>query len=703
MCEILFCIFAKIKVTVIMKKVLFIVMTVCCLYSCGNKKNTDVSTQKTPEIADFDYKVDAFADLEILRYRVPEIDNLTAKQKELLYYLSEAALQGRDILYDQNGKHNLCIRRALEAVYMNFNGDKSTDDFKAFEVYLKRIWVSNGIHHHYGNDKFIPEFSQDFLIEEIKKLPEAAFEKIGLNADRFVALIIPVIFDPTVAKTRLNQAEGFDLITTSASNYYENVTQKEVEAFYGKMKNPNDETPISYGLNSKLVKENGKIFEKIYKVGGLYSPAIEKIVYWLEKAASVAENEQQKSVIEKLVEYYKSGDLLQFDEYSVLWVADTESHIDFINGFIETYGDPLGMKASWEANANFKNTEATKRTEIISGNAQWFEDNSPTDNQFKKETVKGVAAKVINVSILGGDCFPTTPIGINLPNADWIRASHGSKSVTIENITEAYDKASQGNGFSEEFVWSTAELDLMNKYKFQTDNLHTDLHECLGHGSGKLLAGVDPDALKAYSSTIEEARADLFGLYFIADPKIVELGLLPNNDAFKSEYYSFFMNGLLTQQVRIELGKNIEEAHMRNRQLIAGWVLEKSAADKAVELKQRDGKTFVVINDYEKVRQHLGELLKEIQRIKSTGDYDAARAIVENYAVKLNPDLHKEIKDRYAKLNLAPYKGFVNPVYTPIFDADNKFIDLKVDYSENFVEQHLRYARDYSHLPSFNN
>ncbi|MDR1983881.1 MAG: dipeptidyl peptidase 3 [Prevotellaceae bacterium] len=685
-----------------MKKILIFVMTTICLCACGDKKSSDNSKLKTPAIADFNYKADAFADMEILRYRVPEIEKLTVQQKELLYYLNEAALQGRDILYDQNGKYNLCIRRTLEAVYINFDGDKNSEEFKAFETYLKRVWVSNGIHHHYGNHKFTPEFSQDFFINEIKKLPETAFAKTGLQADALISTIVPIIFNPEIAATRLNQASGVDLITTSASNYYENISQKEVEDFYNKMKNPNDETPVSYGLNSKLIKENGKIFEKIYKVDGLYSEAIKKTVYWLEKAAAVAENEQQKSVIEKLVSYYKSGDLREFDEYSVLWVVDTSSHIDFINGFIETYGDPMGMKASWEANVNFKNLEASKRTEIISGNAQWFEDNSPTDKQFKKEKVKGIAAKVINVSILGGDSYPSTPIGINLPNSNWIRAAHGSKSVTIENITEAYDQASHGNGFAEEFVWSNVELDLMNKYKFQTDNLHTDLHECLGHGSGKLLPGVDPDALQAYGAAIEEARADLFGLYFIADPKIVELGLLTNNDAFKAEYYLYFMNGLLTQQTRIELGKNIEEAHMRNRQLIARWVFEKSADDKAVELKKRDGKTFVVINDYKKVRQRIGELLAEIQRIKSTGDFAAARNIIETYAVKLDPVLHKEIIERYAKLNIAPYKGFVNPVYTPIFDENNKFIDLEIDYTENFVEQHLRYSRDYSNLPSFN-
>ncbi|MDR0420154.1 MAG: dipeptidyl peptidase 3 [Prevotellaceae bacterium] len=685
-----------------MKKTLIFIMTTICLFACKDEKKSTGLELQTPAINDFNYKVDVFADMEILRYRVPEIEKLTTKQKELLYYLNEAALQGRDILYDQNGKYNLCIRRTLEHIYENFSGDKNSDDFKAFEIYLKRVWVSNGIHHHYGNHKFVPEFSMDFFIDEIKKLPDAAFEKIGLDAEKLVSVIVPVIFDPKVASTRLNQAADVDQITTSASNYYENVNQKEVEAFYNSMKKSDDETPVSYGLNSKLVKENDKIFEKTYKTGGLYSAAIEKTVYWLQKAATVAETEHQKSVIEKLIEYYNSGDLRTFDEYSILWVADTLPHIDFINGFIETYGDPMGMKASWEANVNFKNTEATKRTEIISANAQWFEDNSPTEKQFKKEKVTGIAAKVINVSILSGDCYPTTPIGINLPNSNWIRAVHGSKSVTIENITEAYDQASHGNGVAEEFAWSKTELDLMSNYKFITDNLHTDLHECLGHGSGKLLQGVDPDALQSYGAAIEEARADLFGLYFIADDKMVELGLLPNEDAYKAEYYSFFMNGLMLQQMRIELGNNIEEAHMRNRQLIARYVLEKSADDKAVELKTRDGKTFVVINDYKKVRQHLGDLLALIQQIKSTGDLAAARNMIETYAVKLDPALHKEVIERYAKLNVTPYKGFVNPVYTPVFDADNNFIDIKIDYTENFVEQHLRYSRDYSYLPSFN-
>lgn len=663
---------------------------------------TACSTSQKEQNENFSYTVDAFADMQILRYRVPQVEALSVRQKELLYYLTEAALNGRDILYDQNGKYNLLVRRTLEAVYTNYDGDKNTADFCAFETYLKRVWVSNGIHHHYGNDKFVPEFSQAFFENEVNKLPVSSIEKIGVSRSEILATLIPVIFDPEVAARRLVQDSGVDLIQASACNYYEGVSQTEAEEFYNAMKNPADETPISYGLNSKLVKQDGVLVEKTYKIGGLYSVAIEKIVYWLEKAQSVAENEQQQFVISKLIEYYRTGDLKTFDDYSIAWVNDTASHIDFVNGFIETYGDPLGMKASWESLVNFKNTEATKRTEIISSNAQWFEDHSPVAKEFKKEKVKGVSAKVITAAILAGDCYPTTPIGINLPNANWIRAAHGSKSVTIENITSAYDMAAHGNGFAEEFAWSQAEIDLMNNYGFVTDNLHTDLHECLGHGSGKLLPGVDPDALKAYGSTIEEARADLFGLYFMADPMMIKLGLLPHKDAYKAEYYKYFMNGLLTQQVRIELGKNVEESHMRNRQLIARWVYEKAKDDHSVELRERNGKTFVVINDYEKIQQHLGELLAEIQRIKSTGDYQAAHDIVENYAVKLDPALHKQILNRYEGLNIAPYKGFVNPIYTPIYDKNGNFVDLKIDYTENYVEQHLRYSADYSSLPTFN-
>ncbi len=677
-----------------MKKLIFTLMVALFMTAC--------STSQKEQNENFSYTVDAFADMQILRYRVPQVEALSVRQKELLYYLTEAALNGRDILYDQNGKYNLLVRRTLEAVYTNYDGDKNTADFCAFETYLKRVWVSNGIHHHYGNDKFVPEFSQAFFENEVNKLPVSSIEKIGVSRSEILATLIPVIFDPEVAARRLVQDSGVDLIQASACNYYEGVSQTEAEEFYNAMKSPADETPISYGLNSKLVKQDGVLVEKTYKIGGLYSAAIEKIVYWLEKAQSVAENEQQQFVISKLIEYYRTGDLKTFDDYSIAWVNDTASHIDFVNGFIETYGDPLGMKASWESLVNFKNTEATKRTEIISSNAQWFEDHSPVAKEFKKEQVKGVSAKVITAAILAGDCYPTTPIGINLPNANWIRAAHGSKSVTIENITSAYDMAAHGNGFAEEFAWSQAEIDLMNNYGFVTDNLHTDLHECLGHGSGKLLPGVDPDALKAYGSTIEEARADLFGLYFMADPMMIELGLLPDKDAYKAEYYKYFMNGLLTQQVRIELGKNVEESHMRNRQLIARWVYEKAKDDHSVELRERNGKTFVVINDYEKIQQHLGELLAEIQRIKSTGDYQAAHDIVENYAVKLDPALHKQILNRYAGLNIAPYKGFVNPVYTPIYDKNGNFVDLKIDYTENYVEQHLRYSADYSSLPTFN-
>lgn len=677
-----------------MKKLIFTLMVALFMTAC--------STSQKEQNENFSYTVDAFADMQILRYRVPQVEALSVRQKELLYYLTEAALNGRDILYDQNGKYNLLVRRTLEAVYTNYDGDKNTADFCAFETYLKRVWVSNGIHHHYGNDKFVPEFSQAFFENEVNKLPVSSIEKIGVSRSEILATLIPVIFDPEVAARRLVQDSGVDLIQASACNYYEGVSQTEAEEFYNAMKSPADETPISYGLNSKLVKQDGVLVEKTYKIGGLYSAAIEKIVYWLEKAQSVAENEQQQFVISKLIEYYRTGDLKTFDDYSIAWVNDTVSHIDFVNGFIETYGDPLGMKASWESLVNFKNTEATKRTEIISSNAQWFEDHSPVAKEFKKEQVKGVSAKVITAAILAGDCYPTTPIGINLPNANWIRAAHGSKSVTIENITSAYDMAAHGNGFAEEFAWSQAEIDLMNNYGFVTDNLHTDLHECLGHGSGKLLPGVDPDALKAYGSTIEEARADLFGLYFMADPMMIELGLLPDKDAYKAEYYKYFMNGLLTQQVRIELGKNVEESHMRNRQLIARWVYEKAKDDHSVELRERNGKTFVVINDYEKIQQHLGELLAEIQRIKSMGDYQAAHDIVENYAVKLDPALHKQILNRYAGLNIAPYKGFVNPVYTPIYDKNGNFVDLKIDYTENYVEQHLRYSADYSSLPTFN-
>lgn len=667
------------------------------LTACGGNPKTTAEAEK------IDYTVEQFADLQILRYRVPGFEDLSLKQKELVYYLTEAALQGRDILFDQNGKYNLTIRRMLEAVYTGYKGDKNTPDFKAMEVYLKRVWFSNGIHHHYGSEKFVPGFTPEFFRQAVQSVDAATLPLAeGQTVEQLCEEVFPVIFDPTVMPKRVNQAAGEDLVLTSACNYYDGVTQQEAEDFYNALKNPQDETPVSYGLNSRLVKEDGKIQEKVWKVGGLYGQALEKIVYWLKKAEGVAETPEQKAVIAKLMEFYETGDLKTFDEYAILWVKDLNSRIDFVNGFTESYGDPLGMKASWESLVNFKDLEATQRTELISGNAQWFEDHSPVDGQFKKEKVKGVSAKVITAAILAGDLYPATAIGINLPNANWIRSHHGSKSVTIGNITDAYNKAAHGNGFNEEFVYSDAELQLIDKYADVTDELHTDLHECLGHGSGKLLPGVDPDALKAYGSTIEEARADLFGLYYVADPKLVELGLTPSADAYKAQYYTYLMNGLMTQLVRIEPGNNVEEAHMRNRQLIARWVYEKGAAEKVVELVKKDGKTYVVINDYEKVRDLFDRLLAEIQRIKSTGDYAGAHDLVEAYAVKVDPALHAEVLERYKKLNLAPYKGFVNPKYEVVTDADGTITDVTVTYDEGYAEQMLRYSKDYSTLPSVN-
>ena len=667
------------------------------LTACGGNPKTTAEAEK------FDYTVEQFADLQILRYRVPGFEDLSLKQKELVYYLTEAALQGRDILFDQNGKYNLTIRRMLEAVYTGYKGDKNTPDFKAMEVYLKRVWFSNGIHHHYGSEKFIPGFAPEFFRQAIRSVDAATLPLAeGQSVEQLCEEVFPVIFDPEVMPKRVNQAAGEDLVLTSACNYYEGVTQQEAEDFYNALKNPQDETPVSYGLNSRLVKEDGKVREKVWKVGGLYGQALEKIVYWLKKAEGVAENPGQKAVIAKLVEFYETGDLKTFDEYAILWVKDLNSRIDFVNGFTESYGDPLGMKASWESLVNFKDVEATRRTELISSNAQWFEDHSPVDGQFKKEEVKGVSAKVITAAILAGDLYPATAIGINLPNANWIRSHHGSKSVTIGNITDAYNKAAHGNGFNEEFAYSDAELQLIDRYADVTDELHTDLHECLGHGSGKLLPGVDPDALKAYGSTIEEARADLFGLYYVADPKLVELGLTPSADAYKAQYYTYLMNGLMTQLVRIEPGNNVEEAHMRNRQLIARWVYDKGAAEKVVDLVKKDGKTYVVINDYEKVRDLFGRLLAEIQRIKSTGDYAGAHDLVEAYAVKVDSALHAEVLERYKKLNLAPYKGFVNPKYEAVTDANGTITDVTVTYDEGYAEQMLRYGKDYSTLPSVN-
>jgi dipeptidyl-peptidase-3 len=674
-----------------MTKNIFILMGTILMGACQGGGG-----QRSGEDENFSYSVETFADLEILRYRVPGFEQLTLQQKKLVYYLSQAAIEGRDILFDQHGKYNLTIRRTLEAIYLNYAGDTSAADYKQLVVYLKQVWFASGIHHHYATDKFTPNFSQAYFTEVVKSLdPSLLPLQNGQTVDELLAVIVPVMFDPAVDAKRVNQADNQDLIVTSANNFYANLTQKEVEGFYDKLKKANDPTPVSYGLNSRLVKKDGKIVEEVWKVGGLYSEAIEKIVYWLEKAGSVAENDGQKKAIETLIKFYQTGSLRDFDEYSILWTADT-SQVDFINGFIETYGDPLGYKGTWEAMVNFKNLEATKRTEIISSNAQWFEDNSPVDKRFKKETVKGVSAKVITAAILGGDCYPATPIGINLPNANWIRTLHGSKSVTIENITDAYDKAAQGNGFAQEFYWSANEVNLMNSYGFITSNMHTDLHECLGHASGKLMPGVAQGALKAYGSAIEEARADLFGLYYIADAKMVELGLLPNDTAYKAEYNKFITNGLLTQLVRIVPGNNLEESHMRNRQLIARWVLEKGAPDKVLELKKQNGKTYAVINDYAKLRTLFGELLSEIQRIRSEGDYNGAKNIVEAYGVKVDADLHSEILARYQKLNIAPYKGFVNPVYEPVTDKSDEITDIKVTYTEGYAEQMLRYSKEHS-------
>lgn len=685
-----------------MKKGLFMLTTIFLLAGCNGGKKAETQPATTDDGIDstFEYRVDRFADIEILRYPVPGFNSLSLQQKELIYYLSQAALEGRDILWDQHNRYNLTIRRVCEGVYENYMGDKSTEDWKNFETYLKQIWMANGIHHHYSEDKILPKFSKEYFTTIVKSVDPGRMPfRDGMAADETLTEIVPVMFDPNIMPKRMNQAAGVDLIKTSAVNFYEGVTQKEVENFYNKMKNPNDATPVSYGLNSKVVKKDGVVAEQVWKQGGMYDKAITRIIGWLEKAAGVAENEQQKAVINTLIDFYKTGDLKTFDDYSIKWVSDTSSHVDFVNGFIETYADPLGMKGSWESIVNFKNIEATKRTETISANAQWFEDNSPIDPRFKKSEVKGVSAKVITAAILGGDCYPATPIGINLPNSNWIRAQHGSKSVTIENITYAYDKAAEGNGFNEEFMWSDDERALSKKYGSLTDNLHTDLHECLGHGSGKLLPGVDGDALKAYGSTLEEARADLFALYYLGDPKLVELKLLPDNEAYKSEYYQYVMNGAMTQLTRIKPGKTIEEAHMRNRALIANWVMEKGKADSVVVFKQKEDKTYVVVNDYDKLRDLFGKLLAEVQRIKSEGDYEAGKKLVETYGVKVDPKLHKEILARYEKLNLAPYKGFVNPVYKPVTDANGKITDITISYDENYIDQQLRYSRQYSVLP----
>ena len=635
----------------------------------------------------FNYSDERFADIQLLRYRLNGFENLTLQQKRLIYFLSEATLWGRDITFDQFGKYNLGIRKMLEQIYVRFEGDRERSDFKALETYLKRVWFSNGIYHHYGCEKFEPGFSEEYLREVLASI---VGEDLGAYEQLF-----PVIFNPEMLPKRVNKADGADVVETSACNFYENVSQQEVEDFYGAMKDADDPEPISYGLNSTLVKREAQLQEEKWFAGGKYGAVIRKIIYWLRKAMDVAENEQQRTYIGTLIRYYETGDLRLFNQYCIEWVSEHESRVDFINGFIEVYGDPLGLKGSWEGIVEYKDLEATRRTQLISDNAQWFEDHSPVDPRFRKPEVKGVTANVICAAMLGGDEYPSTAIGINLPNADWIRAEHGSKSVTIGNLTEAYNKAARGNGFREEFVIDAETIALIDKYGDVCDDLHTDLHECLGHGSGQLLPGIDPDALKNYGNTIEEARADLFGLYYIADDKLVELGLTPDKEAYKSQYYTYMMNGLMTQLTRIKPGHQIEEAHMRNRALIARWCLEHGDA---MQLVKRDGKTFVSITDYEALRGLIARLLAEIQRIKSEGDFEAARQLVEKYAVKVDARLHEEVLSRYAKLDLAPYKGFLNPVMNPVTDEQGEITDVTLYYTEGYADQMLRYSRDYSLL-----
>ena len=658
----------------------------------------------TANTDDFKYTDEKFADIQMLRYKVQGFEKLTLKQKTLIYYLSESALYGRDILFDQNGAYNLRIRKMLETVYTDFKGNRNSEDFKGMTEYLKKVWFSNGIHHHYGCEKFVPAFSQQFLRNALysvdrKKLPL----QDGQTLDEFCNEIFPVIFDPNVYPMRVNQKDGEDLIKTSAENFYgEDITQKEVEDFYEQIRKTGGDKPVMFGLNSKLVKKNGKLEERKWTTTGMYGAAISKIVFYLQKAIPFAESEEQAAVIRKLIDFYVSGDLKDFDDYSILWVKNTNDLIDFTNGFIEVYGDPLGMRGSWEAFANFKDLETTARTETLSSNAQWFEDHSPVDARFKKSECKGISAKVINATILAGSLYPSTAIGINLPNSNWIRKEYGSKSVTIGNLTDAYNKAAHGNGFEEEFVYGKDTKELIDKYGDICDDLHTDLHECLGHGSGKLLPGVSDDTLKAYGSTIEEGRADLFALYYLADDKLVTLGLTPSKDAYKSQYYTYMLNGLMTQLVRIKPGNTIEEAHMRNRSFIAHWAYEHGKAQNVVEMFKENGKTYLRINDYEALRGLFGKLLAEVQRIKSEGDFKAARELVETYGVKVDPELHQELLTRYERLHISPYKGFINPVYTAVKDSRGNIKDVKISYKEAYDHQMLRYSKDYAPLPYIN-
>ena len=635
--------------------------------------------------------VDKFDDIKVIRYEVPEFENLPLNEKLLVYYLAESAKCGRDIMFDQNFKYNLTIRRALEQIYTSYEGDKSAADFVAMEKYLKKIWFANGIHHHYSNDKFTPEFSREWFAEQLKGVDTGVVKHEEL---------VEIIFNPSLYPSRLNQTAGVDMIASSAGNYYQGLTQKEVERFYNKMIDPKDPRPISYGLNSKLVKKNGKIFEQTYKIGGMYTEALEQVVYWLEKAETVAE-EPLKTTIGLLIKYYKSGDLRDFDAFNISWVQDTQSNVDFVNGFTETYGDPLGFKASWESVVNFVDKAACERTKIISENAQWFEDHSPINPAYRKPVVKGVSAKVITVAMLGGDCYPATPIGINLPNADWIRKEYGSKSVTIDNITYAYNKAAQGNGFSEEFVLRDEDRERMKQWGKLSDDLHTDLHECLGHGSGQLAPGTTGTELGSYSSTLEETRADLFALYYLGDEKLIEIGLIPTLDVAKAQYASYIMNGMMTQLSRIELGKNVEESHMRNRKMIAEWCYEKGKANNVIEWVEKDGKKYIVVNDFDALRKLFGDMLYEVQRIKSEGDYEAGKALVENYGVTVEPELHKQVRERYYALGIEPYGGFVNPEYQ-IVEKDGQIVDVVISYPANYTEQHLHYSKEYSFLPSIN-
>lgn len=678
------------------KSFLFIMLAVI-LFACNNK---DKKQNTNANEGEFKVMTEQFADIKILRYQIPSFDSLSLKQKELLYYLYEAALSGRDIIYDQNYRYNLVIRKTLEEIIDKYAGDRNTEDFKKFMTFTKRIWVSNGVHHHYSSEKFIPDFPKEYFVELLNNSPKADYPKqMGETTDDFIGNISKLIFDPSLDYKKTNLNPELDMVAKSAVNYYENLTQKEVEDFYAKMTKKDDKEPISYGLNSKLIKEGDLITEQVWKVGGMYTKAIEKIVFWLEKAVTVTETEAQKAALLKLIEFYKTGDLKIFDEYSILWVKDTESIIDVVNGFIEVYADPLGRKGAFQSVVSIKDLEATKRAKAISDKAQWFEDNAPFDKQFRKKEVKGVTAKVIDVIVESGDCSPTTPIGVNLPNSGWIRKEHGSKSVTLNNIVTAYDESSKFNGSLEEFSYSKEEIEIAKKYASLAGNLHTDLHEIIGHGSGQMKPGIgDPsDVLKNYYSTIEEARADLIALYFIYDSILVQIGVAPSIEVGMAEYNGYIRNGLLVQLSRINLGSNIEESHMRNRQLIAKWVYEKGKAENVIEKKTKDGKTYFVINDYNKLRSLFGELLKEVQRIKSEADYKAAKDLVENYGVIVDVDIHKEVKSRWEKLNIAPYAAFINPKLVPVME-NGKIIDVKVEYPADFTEQMMEYAKNYSFL-----